>query len=115
MNRLLADVPLGRLETLGTDLNNPGSAGATLARIVSAVIGLLTVIAVVYFMINLITGATMIITAGGDKGKYSEARQKITYGFIGLVVTIAAIFILGLLAILLDIPTLLDISQIMNF
>lgn len=108
--------PIGpALNGLGT-IGDAGADPTTfIAQIISAAIGILTVIAAIYFMFNLITGAIGIISSGGDKGAYEDARKKITSGFIGLVVTISAIFIMGLVAILLDIPDILNIDQILTF
>ena len=108
-NKLLAgNLPLGPINGIGT-IGNPSDPSATLAQIISTGIGLLTVIAAIYFLVQLITGAISIISSAGDKGAYEEARKKITTGVIGLAVTIAGIFIMDVIATLLGIPTILDL------
>lgn len=86
----------------------------TLADLISTIIGLLTVIAALYFMFMIITGAIGIISSGGDKGAYEDARKKITTGAIGFVVVIAAMFIMSLAATLLGIPNILDLGAMIE-
>jgi hypothetical protein len=108
-NLLAGSVPLGPINGIGP-LGNPGSTPAlTLSNLISTVIGLLTVIAALYFLISLVTASISIISAGGDEGKYQAARQKITTGIIGLAVSIAGIFIMDVIATLLGMPTILDL------
>lgn len=87
---------------------------STLASIISTTIGLLTVLGAIYFMYVLVTGAIGIISSGGDKGAYEDARKKITMGVIGLVVVVAAIFIMRLVATFLGIPDILDLGAMID-
>lgn len=99
-------------------INGIGNIGTTskpvdtLASVLSTVIGLLTVIGVLYFIFVLITGAIGIISSGGDKGAFEDARRKITTGVIGLVVVVAAMFIVSLITMLLGLPDFLDLGDI---
>ena len=67
------------------------------ARVISITIGIMTVVAFIYFLFLLMIGAIGVMTAGGDKAKVAEARSKITSGLIGLVIVISAIFIVQLI------------------
>jgi uncharacterized membrane protein YphA (DoxX/SURF4 family) len=87
---------------------------STLTSLISTLIGLLTVIAALYFMFMLVTGAIGIISSGGDKGAYEDARKKITFGVIGLVVVISAIFIMRLVATFLGIPNILNLGEMID-
>lgn len=91
-----------------------GNSVSTLASLVSTTIGLLTVIAAIYFMYMIVTGAIGIISSGGDKGAYEDARKKITYGVIGFTVVIAAIFIMRLVATFLGVPDILDLGAMID-
>jgi hypothetical protein len=97
--------------SVGLDSSAPVN---TLASLISTVIGLLTVIAALYFMFMIITGAIGIISSGGDKMAYENARKKITTGAIGFVVVIAAMFIMGLVATLLGMPNILDLGAMIE-
>ena len=89
-------------ETIGPRLKGPGNLGNTegtflpwtkFNNVLSISIGVLSIIAAIWFLFILITGAISYMQAGGDKGKVEEARKKITTGFIGILIVISAIFI----------------------
>ena len=81
-------------------------AGESLNLIVSTVIAVMTVAAGIWFIFLLMTGAIGIMNAGGDKQALSDAQKKITTGFIGLVIVIAALFIASLIGIIFGINIL---------
>jgi hypothetical protein len=68
----------------------------------------MTIIAAIWFTFNLITGAISIITSGGDKVKVTEARSRITMGLVGLVIIIAAMFIIELIGTLIGFDLVLN-------
>lgn len=112
MNKLLSEIqiypPDGSLKGPGT-LGNPGSAiGATALFIafIQGVIGLLTIIAGIWFLFNIFFGAIGIIGAGGDAKKMEGARAKLTTGIIGIVVVISAIFIVDFIGSFLGLELL---------
>jgi len=77
-----------------------------LNSIISITIAIMTVVAGVWFLFLLITGAIGIMNAGGDKGAVADAQKRITTGFIGLVVVIAGIFIADLIGTIFGIEIL---------
>lgn len=85
-----------------------GEAGSLFNNVIQSAVGLITVVAFIYFLFQLLSGALAYISAGGDKGKVEDARAKITTGIIGLVIVIAAIFIVDLIGFLLGIESILD-------
>ena len=72
----------------------------------------MTIIAIIWFAFVLITGAIGMMGAGGDKQAMESARKRITSGLIGLVVVIAAIFILDLVGTLFGIPNILNLGEL---
>ena len=74
-----------------------GDAPGIFSDLISSVIGLMTIIAGIYFLIVFITGGIGWISAGGDKQKLETAQQRLLNGVIGIVVVIAAIFIVDLI------------------
>ncbi|OGD83781.1 hypothetical protein A2165_01195 [Candidatus Curtissbacteria bacterium RBG_13_40_7] len=95
-------------------LGGPNPNETTLAQILSTTIGLLTVIAAIYFMFTLIIGAIGIISSGGDKGAFEDARKKITMGAIGFVVVIAAMFIMEIVATVFGLPDILNLQEMIT-
>ena len=82
---------------LGTKV---GSGIDIFSTFISSAIGLMTIIAVIWFVFTFIIGAIGIIGAGSDKNALENSRKKIMNGIIGLVMTIAAIFIISLIGYL---------------
>ena len=108
--------PLGPISGIGNIglKGNPGGAVAIFAQIISSAIGLLTIIAAIYFIFVFITGAISIISAGGDKGALEMGQRKITMGIVGVIIAIAAMFIMDLIANILGIPSILDIGAMIQ-
>ncbi len=98
----------------GGFLSNPqGGAVGIFTKFISSVVALLTVVAIIWFVFSFITGAIGIISSGGDKASLESARKKIANSIIGLIVTIAAIFVIRLLGYLIGV-NFLDIGALLN-
>lgn len=119
MNNLLAvSVPIGNplkgIGPLGLEGKDANTSTLTFQTILSNIIGIITIIGIIWFVILVITGAIGIMTAGGDKQAIESARKKLTSGLIGLVVLIAALFIIDLVGTFLGIPGILGLSGLIN-
>lgn len=115
-NHLLADVsvphPLGTLSGLGVD---PGANGTlTLEKIISQVLGILTIVAVIFFAVQVIIAGYNFISAQGDEKKYEAARQSLTNGVLGLTIIVVAVGLGSLLASLAGIPNVLDLNAMLT-
>lgn len=113
MNKI-ADIDLGPgLSGPGT-LGTPGTGGVSLfSKFISSAIGLMTIIAIIWFIFTFFIGAIGIIGAGADKTALENSRKKIVTGIIGLVVTIAAIFVIKLIGTIFGI-NFLDLQGLFN-
>lgn len=88
-------------------LGNPGTQGINVfTSVVSTIIGILTLVGFLWFILLFITGALGIMSAGGDKQKLETSRTKIINGIVGLVVVILAVSIISLIGFLFNIPFL---------
>ena len=107
MIKIFAAVPVEHpLQTIGGEglgpfgnlvgLDNPQTAMEKLTGALSAVIGLMTIVAAFWFFITFITGGIAWITSGGDKTKLTQAREKLTNAFVGLVIVVAGWAVLAL-------------------
>ncbi|MFZ2025547.1 MAG: hypothetical protein WAV51_04680 [Microgenomates group bacterium] len=101
--KTLADVQLqqigeggGGLGTFGGQTFTADSALSSFTHTISAIIGLLTAVAAVWFLVQITLGGISWITAAGEKSKLTEARDKITHAFIGLIIVVAGWGILAL-------------------
>ncbi len=104
--------PAGGFKGLGTSsLANPGNDAINIfANFLSSVIGLMTIIAFIWFTFRFITSAIQLMYAGGDKQRYETAREQMKYAIIGVVVVVAAIFIINLVGTFIGIPNILDVA-----
>ena len=112
LNKLLAETPvdLGRFVGLGP-LGSPSATEAdpgtsALANFISTVIGIMTVIAFIWFIFTLFIGAIGWLASGGDKAKLQEAQKKITTSIIGLTIVISAIFLIKIIGVIFGIDIL---------
>lgn len=118
MRNLLAqkEIPLGKpfkgFGPLG--LEQGQDAPTVFTNFISSIIGLLTIIAIIWFVFLLIMGAIGIISSGGDKTALETSRKRITTGLIGFIVVIAAIFIIDLIGNLIGIPSILDLPALLE-
>lgn len=116
-NLLTVDIPLapsGGFQGVGP-LGNPGSNAPTLfTDAISKIIGVMTVVAFIWFTFMTIIGALRIVMSGGDKAALEGARKQITTGIIGVVVVVAAIFIVSLIGKVLGIPNILSPTSIIS-
>jgi hypothetical protein len=109
-------------ESIGEPLRGEGTLGleqgqdapTVLTNVLTATVGLLTIIAAIWFVFLLITGAIGIITSGGDKAALENAQKRITNGLIGLVIVVAAIFIIDLIGNILGIPNILNPAAVIS-
>lgn len=133
MNRVLAeDINLGPIGgegfgpfgDLGSGPANSGGAVEALRGItgvISAIIGVMTIAAFIWFMFQFIIGGFNWITSAGDKSKLESARNRITHGLIGLVIVVGGWSILALIGqffgfnVLIDPQTVIEqLGQIQN-
>ena len=92
---------------------NEGALGESAAHLISVVIGLFTLVAGLWFLIQLILGGYAYMSAGGNKEKAQAASQKITQALTGLVIVVLAIFIVNLLGYILNID-FLNIGEVIQ-
>lgn len=110
---LIAQVPkvTGTLQGVGA-LANPGAnSGTLLEKVVSNVIGVMTVVAFIYFAFQIIFAGYGLLGSDGDTQKIKLNTEKITRGIIGIIIVVAAIFLIRLLASLLGINNVLNIDD----
>jgi hypothetical protein len=95
---------LGPMGNIGTQVGNtltPLDGGVialtNITSIVSSIIGMMTVVAGIYFIFMFLIGGYTWMSSMGDKHKLEEARDRIVNALIGLVIIVAG---WGLLALM---------------
>lgn len=103
INTLLAqsDVNIGSIQPV-TDTRQPtdlsqGSVLSTLEVWVSDIIGVITILASLFFIVYAFIAAFNWITAGGDKSKIEKATNRLIWSTLGLILIIATYAIVGLI------------------
>lgn len=72
-------------------------AFTNLEKIISNTIGLMTVIAGLFFLYQFVIAALNWVTSGGEKGKLESARNQMLNATIGLIIVIGAYSIIGVI------------------
>ena len=102
--------PSGPLN-IGSD---PSRAGSVFNQIISTTIGVLTVVATIWFVFQFISAAVSIITSAGNKENLQNAKTKLTQSLMGLVVVVVAIFLIKFIGEILGLPDILDPTVFIN-
>lgn len=93
-----------------------GEAASEFTLIISRIIGIMTVVAGIWFFFMIIIGAYGYLSAGGDPKKIETATKKITSALIGLVVIVLAYAFISLIGRMLgfDILNPQDIIKLLG-
>lgn len=101
--RILAQIP----SNLGTKIGGVGlgpfsnviDAADGLKRVtnvISAIIGVMTVVAGIWFVLNILIAGIQWVGASGDKNSLEQAQKRITSALVGLIIVVAGWTILSL-------------------
>lgn len=85
-----------------------------LENIISGAFGILTIIAVIFFTIQIILAGYAFISSEGDKEKIKVARTKITNGILGITIVAVAFGLTAFLADLLGLGKIFDLTTIID-
>lgn len=99
-------VDLGTIKGVGKYQDPTNASGAGLEILLSTVLGALTAISALSFLIYFVLGGLLWITAGGKQESVQKAQKQMTDAAIGLVVVIVAYFIAGIVGFILGIDIL---------
>jgi hypothetical protein len=94
------------------DVSTGDNALTGLELFVSRIIGFLTVLGGIFFIVYFILGALSWVTAGGDTGKIQKARDQIVQGVIGLVVIVGSYAVIGIIGSVVGIDILNPAAQL---
>jgi hypothetical protein len=94
---------------LAPDAVNPAKP---LESLISQIIGILTIVGVIYFIFQIILAGYSFISAQGDKNKIEAARSRLTNGILGLTIVVVALGIGAFIATLLGIKDPLNIQNL---
>lgn len=108
-NHLLAQVKYN-LEAPGID---PGSTPLTAAEtLISRGIGMLTLIAALYFTLQIILTGYTFFTSEGDEKKAEISRKRLTDNVTGLLLVVVALGVGALLSQILGLGSIFDLNNL---
>lgn len=99
---------------LGLENETAGRADFVFTQFISSTIGLITIIAIIWFVIIFILGAVGFISSGGDKNAIESSKKKIMNGLIGIVFVILGMLIINFIGTLIGLPDILDFGVMFN-
>lgn len=99
--------PLGQL------CGKESTAAQKFSDFISTTIGIMTIVAFIWFIFILFTGAISWLGSEGDKVKVQTAQKRITHGLVGVIFVISAIFLIKLIGAIFGID-FLDIVGLLN-
>lgn len=109
-NKLIAKT-FTALEGPGVQVNN---STTQLENIISSIIGFLSVVAVIFFVIQIILAGYGFISASGDEKKVEAARKKLTDSILGLTIIVVAFGLGALLTNILGFGKIFDLNSVIN-
>lgn len=106
----------------GTNLKGFGPLGleqgqmgdVVFTTFISSAIGIISVIAIIWFIIIIVTSGISYMSAGSDQKATEAARKRITNGLIGLLITIFGIFLIRLVGQIFNLPDILNITGLIS-
>ncbi len=108
-------VPIGDpIQGIGTYGTGGSGSPGRFTNIITKVIGILTLVAGIWFIFLLISGGIQWMSSGGDKGKLAAARSNMISGAIGLAIIIAALFIAEIFGSVFGLPDILNPSALIS-
>ena len=96
---------LGPLSDL-FNISNPVIVGNKIAGMMSIIVGFLTVVGGLWFIIQLVVGAFKWMTSGGDKNNVEQAKEHFTHAIISLGILVAAYMIAALVGVVFGLDIL---------
>ena len=99
---------------LGLQGKSAGESGSIFTTFISSTIGIITLVAVIWFVFVVLTGAIGMMTAGADKNALENGKKIISSGLIGLVVTISALFLVDFVGKLFGLDNMLNVVKLIT-
>jgi hypothetical protein len=115
-SKLLAQVGYP-MPTPPTNAGTPFNAAqpvSTLETVINVAIGILTLIAVIYFTLQIIFAGYAMFSSQGDEKKLEAARSRLTNGILGLTIVVVSLGLAALLAKLLGLGDVFNLTAIFN-
>ena len=111
---LLAQVKHNLPNITGSGVDPTSSPGLVLEQLISKLIGILTLVGILYFIFQIIFAGYSMLSSEGDPKKIEMSRDRLTTGILGLFVIMIAIVLGSALAALAGINNPLNVNDLIN-
>ncbi len=99
----------------GSDPGKNNTVATTLgSNLISTVVGVMTIIGIIYFLFQIIVAGYGMLSSEGDKKKIEDSRTRITQGLLGVVIIVMAVTLVSLVGTILGVPNILDLNAILT-
>jgi uncharacterized membrane protein len=106
--KLLAD----SYSLTGPGIQPSGNSVSVLEKIISSIIGIMTVAGVIFFTIHIILAGFSLISSQGDPKMLDTGKKRLTTSVLGLAIVILAYGLGALVAKLLGMSSIFDLSTV---
>lgn len=96
----------------GKDSGDGSEAFTNLEMVISRIIGGLTIVGSIFFVIYFMLASFTWVTAGGDAGKIQKSRDQMVQGVLGLIIIIIAYSVVSAIGTVIGINILNPSQQI---
>ena len=94
---------------LKPNISNPAEP---VEKLISQIIGILTIVGVIFFIIQIIFAGYAMMSAQGDPKKIEAGRSRITNGVLGITLIVVALGVGAFIATLLGVEDPLNIQNL---
>lgn len=109
-NQLIASSQKFNITGLGIQASSTGDATQKFEKYLSQIVGVLTIIAVLFFVAQIIFAGYAFISSQGDEKVMEASRKRLTEAVLGLTIVVIAVGLGSLIAWLLGVGGMLDIN-----
>jgi len=98
----------------GPGIKPTGTPATQVEKILSTAIGFLTVIAVIFFVIQIILAGYGFISGQGDEKKIEASRKKLTDSILGLTIVVVAFGLAAFISNLLGLSDVFNLTKVVD-
>ena len=110
INNLIAQLTY-ELEGPGITPNSSNPA-EPVEKLISNIIGILTIVGIIFFIIQIIFAGYAMMSAQGDPKKIEAGRKRLTDGILGITIVVVALGVGAFIATLLGIEDPLNLQNL---
>ncbi len=109
-NKLLSASIKGSLTGWGIPTTGGEESVSKVENLISSIIGVLTVVGIIYFVIQIILAGYTLISSKGDPKKFEIAQSKLIHDVIGLLLVVVALGVTAFIAKLLGVSNIFNLK-----